>query len=117
MKRGDVVTILNAPLSETYGGQLSRNWEAAQLFPDVPADVQPIGSQEDTDRRDTAITRWRIILGPGEPLNAASRVRWAGAVREGDPLGELDVEGDVGLFKLRGRPHHQEAVLKRVVDA
>lgn len=114
----DRVTILNAPEAEGYGGQSIRQWQQATAT-QVPATVQPFwaGGSEQTDRRDTTVSNWRIFVNPDAPLDYASRVIWEGAAREGDPQGLLEVEGDVGLFKFGRRPHHKEATLRRTLDA
>lgn len=110
----DAVTILNAPEVEGYGGQQVRNWDAAVLTRDVPADVYPIstqsGSIEETDRRELTITSWNLHCAATWPLSAESRVRWAGAP------GDLEVDGEVGVNPLRGLPHHVEATLRLVSD-
>lgn len=109
----DRVTILNAPLVDGYGGQKVRDWDNATQVPDVPAAVQPQGSTEDETGETLTITHWKLHVAPTVPLDPSSRVIWAGAARSGDPQGLLQVEGDVGLFKLLGRPHHIEASLVR----
>ena len=106
---GDVVVVLRAPL-----GELGRNGVRARLWGDatpsepVPASVQPEGSDEVTTGRQTAITSWRLIAGPGMDLLATDRVKWDGLV--------LEVDGEVARWKHRGRPHHVEAVLRRAAN-
>lgn len=115
--------MLNAPLAEGWGGQQSRDWAQQTVSEPYAATVQPIstdaGSTEETDRRQLTITSWRMFGGPEllQVLTAESRVRWDGAVGPENPEGELEVDGEVGRFRLRGRDHHVAASLRRVSDA
>lgn len=108
----DRVTILNAPNSTGYGGQVIRNWDSpdVEVLPNVPAAVQPLSQFEETDRREMTITLWRMHCNVGLPITAESRVRWSGAT------GDLDVDGEVEVHAFQGRPHHVEATLRLVRD-
>lgn len=112
-----MATLLNAEEVSGYGGQLQRDWPNATETR-VVCNVQPDSGSEELERRETTVTRWRLFCDPGKPLDAYSRVKWAGALEpDGVTLSDLEVEGDVELHSLRGRPHHLEARLKRVRDA
>lgn len=112
----DACEVLNADLIDGYGGQETRDWNNATATT-IPCNVQPDSGEEDTDRRETTITRWRLFCGPTAPLSAFSRVRWAGALEpDGSTPSDLEVDGDVEVHSLRGRRHHLEARLKRVSD-
>lgn len=97
--------ILNAPLTEGYGGQETRDW-AQQTSVRTPAQVYPESrGLENTDRTELTVTRWRVHIPAGEPVDEASRLLWEGLL--------LEVEGEVELHKLRGRAHHLELTAKR----
>lgn len=69
--------------------------------------MQPAGSAEDTDGRDTVNSRWTWFAPPGTDLRATDRVRWRGHMYE--------VDGDPQPWDDdRGRPHHLEVQLRRV---
>lgn len=108
----DRIDVLRAPEKPGHGGRKVRDWAAAEEGPphltDVPADVQPATSEEDTNRQQLSITRWRVHCGPDVDLVATDRVRWRGRV--------LEVDGEVGLFMSHGRPHHLEVVVRGISE-
>lgn len=108
MKLRDTAVRLRAPVTAGYGGQTQQPDWANAVEKTLKVAVQPISSEEETDQRQTTITRWRMFVGPDDDILATDRFRWAGRV--------LEVDGDVGQWR-RGRGlHHLEVVLKAVSD-
>lgn len=70
------------------------------------AEVQPLSSAENVVAGQQVQTRYRVFLPVSSTLTATSAVYWDGV--------KYEIEGDVELHKLIGRPHHKEAVLSRV---
>lgn len=103
----DRVTRLRAPLVRDAYGNETRDWDgAAELG--LPAAVGPMSTAEDVDDQQRTTTRWRIILPPSVDVEATDRIRWDGFT--------FEVDGEVERWKRRGRPHHVEAVLLKVIQ-
>lgn len=104
----DLCTVLNAGLVEGYGGQQKRDWDNAIPTPDVRCSIQPVDSAEDTAARTTSVTSWWFATLPETPLDRHSRIEWDGLT--------LEVDGEVAVWKRRGRPYRLEAKLTRATD-
>lgn len=104
----DQCTLLNADLVDGFGGQRVRDWDNATPTPNVACSIQPATTSEDTDRRHTTTTAWAFYCPPGEPFDDDTRVEWDGLT--------LDVDGEVGVWKRRGRAWRLEATLKKIDD-
>lgn len=100
---------VRAPLvTDRYGAEI-RDWDNAVRSPLTRLSIQPAGSSEATGERPTLlITGWRVISDRGVRLDllATDRV-------EADGL-SLEVNGEVGHFRLGLRHHHTEAQLRQV---
>lgn len=70
------------------------------------AEVQPLSSSENVAAGQQVQTRYRVFLSSSSTLDASGAVYWNDV--------EYEIEGDVEVHKLLGRPHHKEAVLHRV---
>lgn len=110
MLYGETVTLVSAPLKvDKYGNATSeRDWTKAQRTPVTGVMVQPDSSSETEGDRPAAITGWRLITPKGKdfPALATDRVEWDGLT--------LEVDGEVGRWRIGGRLHHVEARLKKV---
>lgn len=101
----DRVVRLRAPVvADGYGNQ-RRDWDEATsvIF---PATVQPVTSDENNVDQDRTVSRWRCFLPPTADVEVTDRFIWDGVTHE--------VDGEVEVWKRRGRVHHKEAVLKKV---
>lgn len=100
---------IRAPLViDRYGAEV-RDWDSAERTRLKRISVQPDGSSEASGERPTLlITGWRIISDRGVRLDllATDRVESDGIV--------MDVDGEVGHYRLGLRFHHTEVRLKRV---
>jgi hypothetical protein len=110
VRYGDTLVVVNAALVSGYGGQKVRDWDNATRIT-TPGSMQPDPRRptEDINRRDTAETLWRCWLPPDVPIGIASRIEWVGKTYE--------VHGEPETWTSRGKPHHTEARLTRVVEA
>lgn len=108
---GDEIVVVRAPRSAAPGrnGQRPWLWDQAQRSEPAPASVQWQGSKEDDVGRQTSTSTWHLHAGYDLDLLATDRVEWGGLT--------LEVDGEVGRLKHRGRPHHVEAVLKMAADS
>ena len=107
---GETVTLVRAPFKvDKYGNTTSeRDWSNAERWSYHGLMVQPDGSAEAVGDRPSVITGWRLITPKGRdfPALATDRVEWDGLT--------LELDGEVGRFRVSGRLHHIEARLKRV---
>jgi hypothetical protein len=75
---------------------------------EVPCNLQPKGTTEDTANQDQQSASWNLYLPAGVELGGSDRVVVGGltleAIGAGRPVGDF-----------AGRPHHVEATLRRVV--
>jgi hypothetical protein len=106
----DSVTLVRAPFkTDKYGNTTSeRDWASATRTTYSGVSVQPDASTEATGDRPTVITGWRLITPKGLdfPALPTDRVEFDGMT--------LEVDGEVGRFRVGGRIHHAEARLRRV---
>lgn len=72
----------------------------------IRADVQPLSTTENVVAGQQVVTRYKVILGTGEPIKATDAIYWDGK--------KYQIEGDVENHKLMGRMHHREMVVSRV---
>lgn len=106
-----VVRLRAAETVDRYGNR-KRDWPNAARMPVSGVNVQPAGSPpqsaEDTLDRQTTVTGWRLYTPPGMDLDLleTDRVEYEGMV--------LEVEGKVGRWRISGRVHHVEAMLREV---
>lgn len=113
---GDRVVVVRAAEGAVgRNGLRARDWSTAARSRPVVASVQPQTSAEDDGDQQTTIESWRLFAGPSTDLLATDRVEWTGLVDPdtGRPV-QLEVDGEVARWRHRGRPHHVEAVLRRV---
>jgi hypothetical protein len=107
---GETVTLVRAPFKvDKYGNTTTeRDWANATRTAYPGLMVQPDSSSEATGDRPSVITGWRLITPKGRdfPALATDRVEWDGLT--------LQVDGEVGKFRVSGRLHHVEARLKKV---
>lgn len=108
--QADSVVIVRAPyLVDKYGNTTSqRDWANATRTTVARVSVQPDGSTEATGDRTSVVTGWRLITSKGRDFPALSgdRIEYDGMT--------LEVDGEVGRFRMGSRVHHVEARLKRV---
>lgn len=107
----DTVTVLRAEYrTDKYGNPTSvLDWENATRTVVSGVSVQPDSSTEATGDRNTVITGWRLFTPKGRDIDLlpTDRVEFDGMT--------LEVDGEVGRFRMAGRVHHVEARLRRVV--
>lgn len=106
----DTVTIVRAPyVVDKYGNTTNqRDWANATRTTVASVSVQPDGSAEEVGDRTSVVTGWRVITSKGRDLPALSgdRIEFDGMT--------LEVDGEVGRYRLGPRIHHAEARLRRV---
>lgn len=106
----DVVTLVRAPLIEDkYGNATTqRDWANAARTVYASVSVQPDVSTEETGDRATVISGWQLRTPKGRdfPALPTDRVEYDGMT--------LEVDGEVGRYRMGGRIHHVELRLKRV---
>lgn len=106
----DTVALVRAPLVvDKYGNVTSqRDWAHATRTVYSGVSVQPDVSSEDTGDRFTVITGWQLRTPKGRdfPALPSDRVEYDGMT--------LEVDGEVGRYRMAGRVHHVELRLKRV---
>jgi hypothetical protein len=106
----DMVVRLRAPLKvDKYGNATTvRDWSLAERMPVTGVEVQPDGSSETNGDRELVITGWKIYTPRGRDLDLikTDRVEYDGMT--------LEVDGEIGRHKLRGRVHHVEVRVRRV---
>lgn len=107
MKLRDTAVRLRAELADGYGGQDSYDWDAAARTT-LRVAVQPVGTAEYDDQRQTTVTRWNLFAGPDEDILATDRFEWAGRT--------LEVDGDVEEWRRGTRVKYLKAVLKLTSD-
>lgn len=107
---GETVTLVRAPFKvDKYGNTTTeRDWANATRTPYAGLMVQPDTSSEAAGDRPSVITGWRLITPKGRdfPALATDRVEWEGLM--------LELDGEVGRFRVGGRLHHVEARLRKV---
>lgn len=107
----DAVTVVRADyVTDKYGNPTSvRDWVNATRTTVAGVSVQPDYSTETTGDRNTVITGWRLFTPKGRDIDLlpTDRVEFDGMT--------LEVDGEVGRFRVAGRVHHVEARLRRVV--
>lgn len=106
MNLRDRVTIVRAPLVTNAHGNQVRDWPNGTRQFDVPADVQPATTSEQTADRQTTLTRWRVFLPAGTDVLVTDRLEWRGAT--------LEVDGEPEHWRRRGTAHHIELLARRV---
>ena len=106
---GDAVTIVRAPyVVDKYGNtSTQRDWANATRTLVRRVSVQPDGSTEETGDRTSVVTGWRLLTSKGRdfPALPGDRIEFDGMT--------LEVDGEVGKFRLGSRIHHAEARLRR----
>ncbi|MFF7408703.1 hypothetical protein [Streptomyces lydicus] len=106
----DSLTLVRAPFRvDKYGNTTSeRDWANAIRTPYTRLSVQPDSSTEATGDRPYVVTGWRLITAKGVdiPALATDRIEFDGMT--------LELDGEVGRFRVGGRVHHVEARLKKV---
>lgn len=106
----DTITVVRAEyVTDKYGNPTSeRDWENATRSVVGGVSVQPDASTEATGDRGTIITGWRLFTPRGRDLDllATDRVEFDGMT--------LEVDGEIGRYRMAGRVHHIEARLKKV---
>lgn len=108
--QADTVTIVRAPYKvDKYGNTTTqRDWLNAIRTTVLGVSVQPDVSTEATGDRTSVVTGWRLITRKGRDFPALSgdRIEFDGMT--------LEVDGEVGRYRMGSRIHHVEARLKRV---
>lgn len=108
--QADTVVIVRAPFKvDKYGNTSAvRDWANATRTTVARVSVQPDVSVEATGDRASVVTGWRLITGKGRdfPALPGDRIEYEGMT--------LEVDGEVGRFRMGSRVHHVEARLKRV---
>lgn len=108
--QADTVVIVRAPFKvDKYGNTSTvRDWVNATRTTVAGVSVQPDGSTEATGARSSVVTGWRLITRKGRDFPALSgdRIEYGGMT--------LEVDGEVGRFRMGARVHHVEVRLKRV---
>ncbi|MFE0447340.1 hypothetical protein ACFW6C_07560 [Streptomyces fungicidicus] len=106
----DAFVRVRAPLvTDRYGNTTTeRDWSRAERLPVSGVEVQPDGSSETTGDRELVLTGWKIYSPRGRDLDLlkSDRVEYDGMT--------LEVDGEIGRHKLRGRVHHVEVRVRRV---
>lgn len=107
----DQVIRLRAAASPNDGyGNSKADWNSASSIT-YPAAVQPMtlrSSNENVVDQSRTVTRWQMFLPPSADVIATDRIEWNGQI--------FEVDGDIEVWKRRGRPHHIEAVLVKVTQ-
>ncbi len=103
----DSITRQRAGVADDGYGNQVHDWSSPASVT-YPAEVQPLSGTEDVDDQQRTDTRWRLWLPPDADLVATDRVVW-----EGDTY---EVDGDVQLWKIKGRPHHLKAILVKITQ-
>lgn len=103
-----VVLVRAAKVTDKYGN-VTTDWAHATRTTYAGVSVQPDASTEETGDRSAVITGWRLITPKGRdfPALPADHVEYDGMT--------LQVDGEVGRYRMGGRIHHVEARLKRVM--
>jgi hypothetical protein len=108
---GDTVIIVRAPYKvDKYGNTTTqRDWANATRTTVARVSVQPDSSAEATGDRTSVITGWRLFTSKGRdfPALPGDRIEFDGMT--------LEVDGEVGRYRMGSRVHHVEARLRRVV--
>lgn len=107
----DQVTVVSAPVTADDGhGNPVVDWGAATetvVAAAVTPDSRDRSNAEDITGQDTVISRMRLFLPAAAVMTFLDRVVWRGDI--------FEVDGDVELHTdRRARPHHREALLRRV---
>ena len=106
----DTATRLRAPFkTDRYGNtSTERDWPNATSSPLTNISIQPDDSNESAGDSHQVITGWRLISARGIDVDLlpTDRVAYDGMT--------LEVDGEVGRYRLGGRVHHVEARLRRV---
>lgn len=106
MRYADTFTRVRAPLVTGYGGQKVRDWGNAARVENIPGEIQFERSIEYVDGRQVTVSRWNLFAVPDADVVATDRIEQHGNT--------FEVDGEVGLLRRRGVPHHIEAVLRKV---
>ncbi|WP_242882589.1 hypothetical protein [Actinomadura litoris] len=98
----DTITVLTSPGTDPHGDPTGPE----QRTPVAGCQVQPAGSTETLDGRDTVTTRARVFAPASAQVTATSRVEWDGR--------SWDVDGEPGRWPdTAGNPHHLEFTMIR----
>lgn len=108
--RDTVVRRRAALISGGYGNQ-QRDWATATSVT-YPAVIGPVSTSEDVVDQVRTVTRWRMFLPPSADVVATDRIEWD----DGSGVKTFEVDGDVEVWKRRGRRHHLEAALLKVTQ-
>ncbi|MFE6282436.1 hypothetical protein [Streptomyces sp. NPDC057877] len=101
---GHTVTVLRPLGQDGFGDPLPGDPAETEV---TGAFMQPAGTTERTDDRDTVDSAWTCFLPPTADIRATDRIRWRSTVYE--------VDGDPQPFDdLRGATRHIEVRLRRV---
>ncbi|MEU4967778.1 hypothetical protein [Streptomyces smyrnaeus] len=106
-----IVRVRAPEVTDRYGNK-QRDWANAVRTALVGVNVQPAGSppqsDEDSIDRQTTVTGWRLYTPPGMDLDLleTDRVEYDGIT--------LEVDGKVGCWRIGGKVHHVEAMLREV---
>lgn len=106
MNLRDKVNIVRAPLTTDAHGNQVRDWPSATRQFDVAADVQPATTTEQTDGRQTTLTRWRVFLPASMDVLVTDRLEWRGLI--------FEVDGEPERWYRRGAAHHVELLARRI---
>lgn len=108
--QADTVVIVRAPyIVDRYGNpSTKRDWSSATRTTVAGVSVQPDGSTETVGSRSSVVTGWRLITKKGRdfPALPGDRIEYDGMT--------LEVDGEIGRYRMGSRIHHAEARLRRV---
>lgn len=107
MLLADSVTRLRATTTTDDYGNTVRDWGAPTSTP-YAAEVQPLSAAENVVDQERLETRWRCWLYPTADVVATDRIAWDGATYE--------IEGDVEVWKQKGRLHHLKLILSKITQ-
>lgn len=105
---GDALVLVQAALTDGWGGQRVRDWDNATRT-DWPAAVQPRRTTENTAQAQVTTTDKVAFLAPECPVAAVDRIEWGGHT--------YTVQGEPALHHMQGKPDHIEVLLERIAEA